>query len=69
MFARDVCLMPRMKFGFDTMLNVIIISNAMCYTMLYMLEWMWKEKHRIGIPRTQELRGSVLSAYIHGEIP
>ena len=36
--------MPRTKFGSDTMLN---ISNVMCYTMLNMLEWMWKEKHRI----------------------
>ena len=60
--------MPRTKFGSDTMLNKII-SNAMCYTMLYMLEWMWKEKHRIGIPRTQELRGSALMGYIHGGIP
>ena len=30
--------MPRTKFGFNTMLKIIIISNAMCYTMLYMLE-------------------------------
>ena len=44
--ARDVCFMPRTKFGSntmlnsssDTMLNVNIIINAMCYTMLYMLE-------------------------------
>ena len=40
LFARDVCLMPRTKFGSDTMLNIIIISNVMCYTMLCMLEWM-----------------------------
>ena len=25
-----------------------IISNVMCYTMLCMLKWMQKEKHRIG---------------------
>ena len=37
--------------------------------MLHMLEWMWKGKHRIGIPRTRELRGSALSAYIHEGIP
>jgi len=41
----------------------------MCYIMLYMLEWMRKGKYRIEIPRTQELRGSGLSAYIHGGIP
>ena len=61
--------MPRTKFGFDTMLNIIIISNGMCYTMLYMLEWMRKEKHRIGTLKTRGLRGSALSAYIHGGIP
>ena len=31
--------------GSDTMLN---ISNGMCYTILCMLEWMRKRKHRIG---------------------
>ena len=41
------------------------ISNAMCYTMLYMLEWMQKGKYKIRILRTQGLRGSALSAYIH----
>ena len=51
------------------MLNIIIINNAMCYTMLCMLEWMQKEMHRIRTPRTQGLRGSVLMAYIHGGIP
>ena len=45
LLARDICLIPRTKFGSDTMLN---ISNAMWYTMLCMLEWMQKEKHRIG---------------------
>ena len=45
------------------------ISNAMCYTMLYMVEWMRKGKHRIGTLRTQGLRGPALSAYIHGGIP
>ena len=58
--------MPRMKFGSDTMLNTIIISNAMRYTMLCMLEWMRKEKHRIGTLITWGLHGSALSAYIHG---
>ena len=29
-----------------------IISNVMYYTMLYMLEWMRKGKHRIGTLRT-----------------
>ena len=52
-----------------TMLNINIISNVMCYTMLCMLEWMRKGKHRIGTLRTQELRGSALTAYIHGGIP
>ena len=37
--------MPRTKFGSDTMLNIIIISNVMYYTMLCMLEWMRKGKH------------------------
>ena len=46
-----------------------IISNTMCYTMLCMLEWMRKGKHRIGTPRTQGLRGSALTAYINGGIP
>ena len=47
--------MPRTEFGSDTMLNVnIIISNAMCcYTMLCMLEWMRKRKHRIGTENTR----------------
>ena len=46
--------MPRTEFGSDTMLNVnIIISSAMCYTMLYMLEWMRKGKHRIGTENTR----------------
>ena len=40
----------------------------MCYTMLYMLEWMWKGQHKIGILRTQELHGLALSTYIHGGI-
>ena len=45
----EICLMPRTEFGSDTMLNVnIVISNVMCYTMLCMLEWMQKRKHRIG---------------------
>ena len=26
----------------------------MCYTILYMLEWMWNEKHKIGISREHE---------------
>ena len=46
-----------------------IISNVMCYTMLYMLEWMRKKKHRIEILRIQGLRGSALMAYIYGRIP
>ena len=29
-----------------------IISNVICYTKLYMLEWMQKEKHRIGTQKT-----------------
>ena len=45
------------------------ISNGMCYIMLYMLEWIWKEKYRIGTPRTQGLRGYALMAYIYGGIP
>ena len=66
--SRETCVTSKTKFGSDTMLNNII-SNAMCYTMLYMLEWMWKGKHRIGISRTRELRSSVLSAYLHRGIP
>ena len=72
--------MPRTKFGSDIMLNVIIISNVMCYTILCMLEWMQKGKYRIeGLhlyyvrgsitPRIQGLRDSALMAYIHREIP
>ena len=61
--------MPRTKFGSDTILNIIIISNVMCYIMLCMLEWMRKGKYRIRTPRTQGLRGSALMAYIHGGIP
>ena len=53
---------------FLSVLN-IIISNAMCYAMLSMLEWMRKGKYRIGTPRIQGLRGSALTAYIHGGIP
>ena len=56
--------MPRTKFGSDTMLKVIIISNVMCYTMLRMLEWMRKEKHRIGTLKTRGLCGLALMAYI-----
>ena len=65
LLTRDVCLMPRTKFDSNTMLNNIIISNAMCYTMLCMLEWMRKINHRIGTPRIRGLRGSALTAYIH----
>ena len=61
--------MPKTKFGSDTMLNIsITISNGMCFTMLYMLEWMQKKKHKIGTSWTRELRGSALSAYIQGGI-
>ena len=45
-----------------------IISNTICYIMLYMLEWMPNEKHRIRTSRTRELRGSTLSTNIHGRI-
>ena len=51
------------------LLNIITIINAICYTMLCILEWMRKGKHKIGTPRTQELRGSALKAYIHEGIP
>ena len=47
----------------------IIISNAMCYIILCMLEWMRKGKHRIGTLRTWRLRDLALTAYIHGGIP
>ena len=40
----------------------------MCFTMLYMLEWMQKKKHKIGTSWTRGLRGSAMSAYIHGGI-
>ena len=33
LLCRDSCLMPRMKFGSNTMLKYI--SNAMCYIILY----------------------------------
>ena len=45
------------------------MSNAMYYTMLYMLECMRKGKHRIRTPRTRGLHGSALSTYIHEENP
>ena len=32
----------------------------MCYIMLYMLEWMWKEKHKIRTSREHE--GYVIQA-------
>ena len=66
--SREACVASETKFGSDTMLNNII-SNAMCYTMLYMLEWMWKGKYRIETSRTRGLRSSVLSAYLHRGIP
>ena len=53
-------------FGASILLS---ISNVICYTMLCMLEWMRKMKHRIGTSRTRGLRGSALTAYIHGGIP
>ena len=45
--------------------HVKYISDAICYTMLYMLEWMQKEKYKIGTPRTRELHGSTLLTYAH----
>ena len=51
------------------LINIIISNDGMCYTMLCMLEWMRKGKHRIGTSRIQGLRGSALTAYIHGGIP
>ena len=45
--------------------NVKYISNVMWYIMLYMLEKMRKEKHKIGTLRIRGLRGSALLAYIH----
>ena len=55
----------------SNLLNILlsIITNEMRYTMLCMLEWMRKEKHRIGTLKTRGLHGSTLSAYIHGGIP
>ena len=55
----------------SNLLNILlsIITNEMRYTMLCMLEWMRKRKHRIGTPRTRGLRGSALTAYIDGGIP
>ena len=47
-------------------LPVKYIRNAI---MLCMLEWMRKRKHRRGTLRTRGLRGSALTAYIHGGIP
>jgi len=33
-------------------LNIVkYITNVMCYIMLYILEWIRKEKNRIGISR------------------
>ena len=49
--------------------KLLNISNEMWYTMLCMLEWMRKRKHRIGALWTRGLRGSALTAYIHGGIP
>ena len=56
------------KWFWLSLLNINIISNAMCYTMLIMLEWMRKGKHRVGILRIRGLRGSALTVYIHGGI-
>ena len=78
LLCRDVCLMPRTKFGSDTMLEIFVwcqersfgsdtmlnISIEMCYTMLCMLEWMRKRKYRRGILRTRGLRGSALTARV-----
>ena len=48
----------------STIKPVKYISNAICYTMLYMLEWMRNEKHRIGTLKTRVLHDS---AYVHRE--
>ena len=61
----DLAFAERPSFPF----SVLNISNGMCYTMLCMLEWMRKRKHRIGTLWTRGLRGSALTAYIHGGIP
>ena len=54
---------------FLPMILKLNISIVMRYTMLCMLKWMQKGKHRIGTLRTRRLRGSALTAYIHGGIP
>ena len=62
-YKRCVCYLLVVKYNYYYLL-------ARCvYTMLCMLEWMWKGKHRIGTSRTQGLRGSALMAYIHEGIP
>ena len=49
--------------------HVKYISDVICYTMLYILEWMQKEKYSIRTPRTRELHGSTILTYAYGEIP
>ena len=49
--------------------HVKYISDAICYTMLYLLEWMQKEKYNISTPRTRGLHGSTLLTYAYGGIP
>ena len=70
-FDRPTILFSYIYILFSSFMALVkyIISNAMCYTMLYMLEWMRKGKHKIGTSRTQELCGPALLAYIHGGIP
>ena len=69
LLARDVLFDAKNEVWLWYHVKYIIISNAMYYTILYMLEWMRKRKHRIGISRTRGLHNSALTAYIYGGIP
>ena len=69
LLARDVLFDAKNEVWLWYHVKYINNSNAMCYTMLCILEWMRNRKHRIGTPWTRGLRGSALTAYIHGGIP
>ena len=68
LLARDVLFDAKNEVWLWYHVKCNIISNAMCYTMLYILEWIRKRKYRIGTPRTRGLHDLALLAYIHGRI-
>ena len=52
----------------DLACSLLNILATRCVISCYMLEWKWKEKHKIGTLKTRELRDSALSAYVYGGI-